>query len=133
MAEVQGLDQFVKALGETSLNLTQKRKLIEKSLRKGAVPVKAEQQRLAPDDPETVGSRIRDNIGISVVDQTATSGEGRIGPTKHIRISLFSELGTTHQTGKPFVGPSLTNKEEVAVKIIGDVMGDGIEEAYRIG
>lgn len=129
--EMQGLDELVKALGETSLNLTQKRKLLAKSLRAGGEIVLEEQVPAAPDDPETAGSRVRDNLGISVIDQTATSAEGRIGSRKWGFVARFLERGTSHIRGTHWMGRAFDRIEEKAFERIGEVLGDGIEQSFK--
>lgn len=129
--EFRGFDEFGKALNETVLNLTQKRKLIAKSLRAGGEILSAEQKASAPDDPETGGSRIRDNLGISVIDQTATSGEARVGSKKYGFIARFADTGTMHQRGTGWMRKAYDRKIEEAAAKVEDVMGDGIEDSYR--
>lgn len=130
---VIGLDDFVKALDATTLNLTQRRKLIAKGLRKAGEFVAEEQRRRAPDDPATAGSRIASNIGVSVTDQSATSGEARAGMKKWGFVARFLEHGTSDITARPWMGPAFDDTQEEAVEIFGGVVGDGIEDAYRAG
>lgn len=128
--ELHGLNELMMALDETVLNLSQKRKLIAKSLREGSKPQLSEQERNAPDDLETSGSRIRDNLGISVTEQTATHGEARIGSKKWGFAGRFAEHGTIHQPGHPWMGPAFDAQVEESIRIIGDVLGDGIEDSF---
>jgi HK97 gp10 family phage protein len=129
--EFQGFDEFGKALNETMLNLTQKRKLIAKSLRAGGQILSEEQKVSAPDDPETADSRIRENLGVSVVDQTATGAEARIGSKKWGWIARFADIGTMHQPGTGWMRKAYDRRIEEAATKVEDVMGAGIEESYR--
>lgn len=131
MAEVEGLQELLRALDNTSLNLGGKRKLIVKSLRAGGQPILEAQKAAAPDDPETAESRIEENLGISVVEQTSEGAELRVGTKKWGFIGRFAEHGTMNQPRRAWMGPSFDNTEEQAVEIIAKVLGDGIEDAFN--
>jgi HK97 gp10 family phage protein len=129
--EVKGLDEFAKALNETTLNLTQKRKLLAKGLRKASEPILEAQKDRAPDDLMTDGSRIEDNLGINVIDQTGTSAESRIGSKKWGFVGRFAELGTSNQSATPWMGPAYDATIDESVAIFGEVLGKGIEDSYK--
>ena len=111
--------------------LVLQRRLIVKSLREGSEPIAEEARRLAPDDPETAGSRIEENIRTTVSDQTASSAIAYTGPTKRGFMGQFAELGTAHQMATPFLGPAYDHNEEKAYGIIAEVLGDGIERHLK--
>lgn len=124
MATVEGLQDLLNALDETSLNLGSKKKLIVKALREGAKPIEVEaRQRLRKRSGAAAKS-----VSTSVIDQTATGAEAHTGPRRFY--PKFSEYGTIHQPADPRLGPAYDNKEEEAVDIISKVLGDGIEESY---
>lgn len=127
MADLEGFDELLKALDEMPAALGQKRKLIVKSLRKAAAPVRDKGESNAPE----LTGRLKDNIGISVVDQTATGAEARIGPTEPGFYGLFEEIGTAHQLAQPWLGPAFDETVEQAVKILSDELGKGIEDAFN--
>jgi len=126
---VEGLQDLLKSMD--GLPLVLQKKLIAKSLRKAAEPIRERAAELAPDDPETPGSRIRDNMSISVTEQTATGAVAKIGPSKAGYPGIYAELGTAHQTATPFLRPAYDEKEEEAFDILADTLGDGIEEAFN--
>lgn len=125
MADVEGLDGLLKALDETSLNLVHKRKLIVKSLREAGRLVEEEGRRRIPVE---TGSA-RESMSVSVVDQTSTGAEAQIGPRRFY--PKFEELGTIHQTRRPWLGPSYDATEREAIEKIESIIGDGIEDAFN--
>jgi len=125
---VDGLQDLLKSMD--GLPLVLQKKLIAKSLRKAAEPIRARAAELAPDDPETPGSRIEESMSISVTEQTATGAIAKIGPSKAGFPGIMAELGTAHETARPFLRPAFDEKEDEAFEILADVLGDGIEEAF---
>jgi HK97 gp10 family phage protein len=133
MAEftVEGLQELIDTLQDIPASLGEKRQINARALRRGCAPLLEEQQHRAPDDPETGGSRIRDNLGISVVEQSASGAEGRVGSKKWGFVGRFAEWGTTDQTARPWMGPAYDARVEEAIDLIGKELGDGIEEAWN--
>lgn len=131
MAEdVLGLQALLKSMD--SLPLTMQKTLIVRSLRKGAEPIQKRMEQLAPDDPDTPGSRLA-NIGIAVRDQTATGARAVIGPATEsgMRVTeaaLAAEFGTAHQSATPFVRPAFDEKRDEALKLVGEILAEGIEK-----
>lgn len=130
MADVEGIQELINALGNTSLNLYERRRLLVNSLRAGGAPVLEKEIQNAPDDPETAGSRIEDNLGISVVEQTSDGAEVRVGTRKWGFIGRFAEHGTSNQPRRPWMGPAFDETEEQALEIIADKLLAGIEASY---
>lgn len=130
MAEftVEGMDDLLKSM--ESLPLALQKNIIVRSLRKAGQPIAEEIERRAPDDPDTPGSRIETNIRVQVSDQTATGAVARIGPTTGGFPGIFAELGTAHQTAKPFIRPAFESTKEQALSILGDELGDQIEREF---
>lgn len=130
MAEVivEGLDDLLASMD--ALPLALQKNLIVRSLRKGGEPIAEEMERTAPDDPETPGSRIERNIRVQVSDQTATGAVARIGPTSGGFPAIFAEVGSAHQTARPFIGPAFEATKDDALKLVGDVIGSGIEAEF---
>jgi HK97 gp10 family phage protein len=126
---IDGLDDLLKSMDGMPLVL--QKKLIVEALREGSEPVQEQMAILAPDDPDTAGSRIRENIDVSIAERTADGAVAYIGPTKAGFVGGFAEFGTAHQTATPFIGPAFDEKVEEATQIIGEVLGDGIEKALK--
>lgn len=126
MSDIEGLEELLEALDETALSLGEKRQLIVKALRKASEPIQEEAIARAP----RLTGRLKANIGIAVTDQTAEGAEAHIGPTSKAFYGLFQEIGTIHMTGKPWLGPAYDAREDEALEIISEILGEGIEEAF---
>lgn len=128
MADVEGLDDLLKSMD--ALPLTLRKTLIARALRKGAQPIREKAAMLAPDDPETPRSHIEESMSINVVEQTAEGAKAIIGPTRAGFMGIMAELGTAHEAARPFLQPAFDQHVGEAVELIGDVLADGIEEAF---
>lgn len=127
---IQGLDHLLAQLGEVN-SLVQQKKILVKALREGAEPIRARAEELAPDDPTTPGSRIKESMMISVQEQTATGAVAKIGPSRKGFMGQFHEFGTMFLSADPFLRPAFDEKIGEAVKIIGETLAEGIEGAAR--
>lgn len=125
---ITGLQELLKSMD--GLDLSKQKTLIVRSLRKAGGPVQERIRALAPDDPETPGSRIAENVGISVVDQTATGAIAQIGPTKRGFAGIFAEEGTVHQSAKPFIEPAFDETQDEAYSVLSETLGDFIEKEW---
>jgi HK97 gp10 family phage protein len=123
--DVEGFDELFNALEETKINLTQKRKLLAKGLRGAGKIVEDEGRRRI----SVLTGRARESMSTAVVGQTATGAEAQIGPKMFY--PKFPEYGTSHQPGRPWLGPAYDSKVDEAVDKFGEIVGDGIEEAFR--
>jgi HK97 gp10 family phage protein len=130
MPDVEGLEELVSALQNTTLSLYQRSRLIEKGLRAAGNILAEEQRRRAPDDPDTSGSRVERNIGVSVLEQTPTGAMMRAGMKKWGYVGRFAEFGTIFQTARPWMGPAFDDKVDEAVDQASTIILDGIEEAF---
>jgi HK97 gp10 family phage protein len=129
--EVIGLDDLLKQLNDVA-SLVASKKIIVKALREGAEPIRERAEQLAPDDPTTPGSRIKESMMVSVVEQTGTGAIAKIGPSRKGFVGSFQEFGTMHHSAQPFLRPAFDEKKDEAVKIMSDVLAEGIEkEAMR--
>lgn len=126
---VEGLQSLLDDLGQ--LPLTMGKTLIVRALRKASGPIEKRIAELAPDDPETGGSQIRENIDTNVTEQTATGAIALIGPTKAGFPAGFSELGTAHQPATPFIGPGFAETIDEAMGLLEKELGDSIEKALK--
>lgn len=127
MPDIEGLDELLNKL--EALPLTVARKLIVRSLRAGAEPIRQEASDRAPRGDEA--PHLADNIITVVSDQTATGATARVGPSKQGFYGLFQEIGTAHHRAQPFLLPAYDSKVNEAIEIIGEELGDGIEEEAR--
>ena len=130
---VEGLQELFAKLDALPLHVG--KILIARALREGAEPIRAQAANMAPDDPETSESRIRDNMKTIVVAQTATEALARIGPVSRdsdLRVSeaaLAAEYGTVHESARPFLRPAFDERVKEASQIIAEVLGDEIDKA----
>lgn len=130
MPEIEGLDHLLKQLDDLASLVTSK-KLIVRALRAGAEPVRERAEQLAPDDPTTPGSRIRESMMASVTDQTGIGAVAKVGPSRKGFVGQFQEWGTAHIAAKPFLMPAFEEKKAEAVRIIGDTLAEGIETEMK--
>lgn len=129
MAEdVQGLQQLVNNLGDLPLALGTQKNLIVRALRAGAEPIRARAEELAPDDPTTPGSRIKEGMMITVSDQTADGAIAMVGPSRKGFVGQFAEFGTGRQAADPFLRPAFDEQQEEALGIVGEILAQGIEK-----
>jgi len=128
---VQGLSALVDNLNSLPLALGTQKNIIVRALRAGSQPCLELATANAPNDPDTDGSRIADNMGVVVSDQTATGAVARIGPKKWNYIGRFAEFGTKHQPAEPWLRPAFDATLDQAVQIIGDVVGTEIEKEMK--
>lgn len=106
--------------------------LIARGLRAAGNIIKQRFQLLAPDDPKTIGSRIRDAAEVNVTEQTATGAIAKIGVNRKGFALIFSEQGTVKQRAKPTLGPAFDSAQDEAYEKLSEVIGEGIEkEFYR--
>jgi len=130
MADIQGMDELLRGLADVD-SLVKQKNIIARTLRKAAEPIRARAEELAPDDPTTPGSRIKENMMVTVSDQTAEGAVAKIGPSRKGFFGQFAEFGTAHQPAEPFLRPAFDEKLEEATGIIREELRDQIERAAR--
>jgi HK97 gp10 family phage protein len=130
MEDVQGLQGLLSKLGDLESLVAQKR-IVARAVRSGCVPIQERAQELAPDDPTTAGSQIKENITSAVTEQTATSAIGKIGPSRKGFVGQFAEYGTAHQSAEPFMRPAWDEKIGEALQIMGETLAEEIKTAVR--
>lgn len=124
---IQGLDQLLARMDAMLLHM---RKIaIARSLRAGAVPIVEDAKRRAPDDIDTSGSRIRDNVKAQIVNQSAYGATAQITVRPWNFIARFAETGTAHQSAKPWLRPAFDANIDKAYEIIGQRLAEEIEAA----
>ncbi|MBP7704198.1 MAG: hypothetical protein KA105_02795 [Caulobacter sp.] len=134
--KVEGLADLDRALGElpkaTALNV----------LRRVGVaalePMRAEAARLAPDDPATSATDLKDNI---VVTSRRPRGRGRkessvevfMGPDASVpfvaRKGVQQEFGNVNHGPQPFMRPSYEAEKRPTVTRVAESLGEEIEKA----
>lgn len=129
MAEdLQGLQDLLKSMD--GLTLLQRKRIIARSLRKAAEPIKERAAALAPNDPDTPGSRISESMSITVSDQTATGAVAKVGPTKHGFPGIMAEVGTVHQPSRPWLSKAFDETIDTAYETLASDLGDAIEKEF---
>ncbi len=126
MPDVEGLRELLTKL--EALPLTVGKLLIARAVKAGAEPIRARAEQLAPDDPTTPGSRIKEGMMITVTEQSATEAIGKIGPSRKGFFGQFAEFGTIHQAADPFLRPAFDEEQAEALKIMGESLAAGIEK-----
>lgn len=122
--DIHGLQDLLKSMD--NLPLVMQRTLIVRALRKGAEPIEERASQLAPDDATTPGSRIRDNMMTTITDQTADGAIAKIGPSRKGFVGGFQEFGTAYHAAQPFLRPAFDEKQEEAIRIMGQELAEGI-------
>ena len=125
---VEGMQELLDSM--EGLPLALQKRLIVRSLRKGAEPIRQEAANLAPDDPTTAGSRVKESMSITVTDQTATGATANIGPSRKGFMGIFAEQGTKRQPAKPFLQRAFDSKYDAAYNALEEELGDSIEKEF---
>lgn len=128
---VQGLQHLLDKMEGLKLNM--QKTLIVRALRKACAPIKEAAEEAAPDDPNTAGSRIRDNIIIVVSEQTAHGSIAKIGPARRGFMGRFHEHGTKFMARRPWLEPAFDRAKPEALRILGQTLAEGIETELRKG
>jgi len=119
---IQGLQALMATLGNLPSALDQKQ-ILAKALRVGAEPIRARAAELAPLG-ET--GKLREEMMISVQQQVASSAVAKIGPARLEFYGQFSEFGDSRQSAHPFLRPALDEKQEEALRIVGEELAAAI-------
>jgi HK97 gp10 family phage protein len=128
-SEIHGLDGLLRRMSALPFKL--QKNIIARALRKGAQPVKEDAARRAPDDPDTAGSQIAENMMVTVAEQRADGATAKIGPSQKGFVGKFAERGTRHQRKTPFLAPAFEQKQDAAIEEVGKVLAHEIEKALK--
>src|SRR3990167_5019859 len=123
MANVEGLDELLKSMD--SLALSVQKNLIVRALRKGAEPIRARAEELAPRDE----GQLAESMMITVSDQTATGATAKIGPSRTGFYGHIPEFGLANNPAQPFLRPAADEKMDEAVRLVGETLEAGIMKA----
>lgn len=129
MADVEGMKELLESMDE--LSLVMQKKLIVRALRKAGDIIKRRAAEKAPNDPNTPGNRIADNLAVSVQEQTANGAVVRVGVTSKGFVGRFHEYGTKNMRAHPWLGPAFDETQEDATTALAEDLSDGIDEALR--
>jgi HK97 gp10 family phage protein len=124
--DIIGLERFNQNIDR--LPYTMQRTVIVRALRQAAEPIRVRAQELAPDDPTTPGSRIKENMMTQVSDATIDGATALIGPSRKGFVGEFAEWGTSHQAAEPFLRPAYDEQREEAIRILGEGLASEIEK-----
>lgn len=130
MAELKGMDELLRVL-ENVATLVERKTGIARALRAGGKVAAERMRQLAPDDPDTAGSRVKDSIKVEVAEQSATGAIAYVGPDTKGFVAIFAELGTIHQPARPFIRPAGDEKEDEVARAVGEVLAAEIEALTR--
>lgn len=126
---VEGMQALLESM--EALPLVVRKNLIVRALRKAGEIVARRMRSLAPNDPNTPGSRIAESIKVAVRDQTATGAYAEIGPSGPGFVGIYAEGGTKRgQKATPFVGPAFDQTVDEAYDAFEEILGDGIEHEF---
>lgn len=126
--DVVGLQSLLKSMD--GIPLVMQKTLIVRALREASEPIRTRAEELAPDDPTTPGSRIKENMMTQVSDQTADGAIAKTGASRKGFVGEFAEFGTIHQSADPFLRPAYDEKLDEAVRTLGQVLAEGIEKEF---
>ncbi len=128
--EVTGLDDLLSALKQLDSRVASKT-AIARALRKGAKPILEAGIRNAPDDPDTDGSRVADNMVTRITEQTALEAIARIGLKKFSFVGRFAEFGTAHQSAHAWLRPAFDQNVAEAKAVVALELKREIDKAMK--
>jgi HK97 gp10 family phage protein len=124
------MTELFERLGDLDSLVTQKR-LLARSLRKGAEPMRLRMQELAPIDPEHDEHILKEEMTTSVQEQLSTQAYARIGPSRKGFYGLFEEFGTIRQAAAPFIRPAWDEKIDEVLDLLKSTLWSEIEKAAK--
>lgn len=122
VGQVIDLDKFVDRL--RGMAYTARTTVLTKAVREGGKLIQEEMERLAPRDK----GKLRANIGLSVVQPTATQAIARIGPAKKAFYGKFPDLGTKFQDPYPYVRRAFDARLDEAFAVSLYILNQGLEK-----
>lgn len=120
---VVGLQDLLAKLSDSGLPLTMEKVLIARAVGAGCDVIAERMAELAPHDT----GFLSEHIMRTVTQQTATEAIGKIGPSKDAAYGMPEEVGSIHNPAQPFARPAFDEKRDEALKVMGDVLSEGIE------
>jgi HK97 gp10 family phage protein len=114
----EGGKELAAALGRLGPRVS--KRLVMEALMEAAEPVRHRMRSNAPYDPTPDGLHIRDEIVIGRsrgVDARETAVA--VGPSRRAYYASFHEIGTAHQSPKPFARPAFDATYRQALQIFG--------------
>ena len=123
--DIHGLQELLKSMDELPLSL--QKTLIVRALRKGAEPIRARAEELAPIDT----GKLKELMMITIADQSASSATAKIGPARKTFYGGFQEFGTIYDKAQPFLRPAFDEQQEEALRLIGEDLAAGIEREMK--
>lgn len=121
-AAVEGIDELFEKLDDLDLPYSKEKAVLAASVRKGSEVIREEGSRRAP---QRTG-KLRAQMIVSVVEQTASHVVGRIGPSRKAFYGIFQETGTAHMHAQAFLGPAFEAKIVEAVRVMGETLNQKI-------
>ncbi len=122
VGEVIDLDKFVDRLHEMSY--LARTTVLTKAVREGGKLIQEEIEHLAPHGT----GKLRANIGLSVVQPTATQAVARIGPARSAFYGKFPEIGTKFIHPHTYIIPAFERKLDEAFAVSLYILLQGIEK-----
>lgn len=125
LEDIHGLQDLLKKLDDLG-SLVKSKNVIARALRAGAEPIREEAGRRAPRGDEA--PHAADTMTTVVSDQTAEGAIAKVGPSKAGFYLSFHEWGTAHMSAQPFLRPAFDEKQDEALKLVGEELGRQIEK-----
>jgi len=122
VGQVIDLDKFVDRLREMSY--TARTTVLTKAVREGGKLIQEEVEHLAP----RARGKLRANIGLSVVQPTATQAVARIGPARSAFYGKFPDIGTKWQDPHPYVRRAFDARLDEAFAVSLYILVKGLEK-----
>jgi HK97 gp10 family phage protein len=123
--DVEGIQELLGKLDQLSLAVS--KKLVARAARAGAQVIEERAAELAPDDPETSGSRVAIGMMTTVTQQTANEAIAKVGTRRGAAfVGKFAEWGTSRQKAQPFLRPAFDERADEALDAMGESLAEGI-------
>jgi len=137
---VEGLKELDAALSQ--LQGTAAKTTLRRVARRALEPMRAEAQRLAPDDPDTPNPDLESSIIISSRQKSGRQGRRSAEEKRSVVVymgpspegypqAVMQEFGTAHHPPQPYMRPAFDGEKDGALEIIKADLGDEINKTVR--
>lgn len=122
--KITGMELINQRIAEVDKNL--QRKGLIKAVKAGSEIILTDMKSRAPVDK----GDLRESLGTKFVKRGIRRATQEIGPSQaEEHVARFNELGTAHQTARPFMLPALEHNAEQAQDAVGRAFWESIDEA----
>jgi len=137
---VDGLKDLDAALSQ--LQRTVAKTVLRRVARRALEPMRAEAQRLAPDDPNTPNPDLESSIIISSRQKSGRQGRRSAEEKRSVVVymgpspegypqAVMQEFGTVHHPPQPYMRPAFDSEKDGALEIIKADLGSEIQKTVQ--